>query len=147
MLHVAGFITVYEAFLGMEPHVDLFWRIFTGRAWSEGKPPRTASVGGFALQKKSRPPGSYPAYSPYDSNQGWHGEWFYIRNLVEASFPLFTRRKPKRQESWSWGLSNRQNKLDVIEVELQKLVQHGLDGVRVFHTFFCHRVTPLVERR
>ena len=27
-----------------------------------------------------------------------------------------------------------------------KVVQHGLNGLRVFHTFFCHRVTPLAER-
>ena len=74
VLHVAGFMTVCEAFLGMEPHVDFFRRIFTGRALSEGKPPRTAPVGGFALQKKLRPLGSYPAYSPCDSNRGWHGE-------------------------------------------------------------------------
>ena len=90
----------------MEPHVNLFWRIFTGRALSEGKPPRTAPVGGFALQKKSRPSGSYPAYSPYDSNRGWHGEWFYIRNPAEVSFPSFTRRRPERQESWLWGPSS-----------------------------------------
>ena len=32
-------------------------------------------------------------------------------------------------------------------MELQKLVQHGLDGLRVFHTFFRCRVTPLAERR
>ena len=25
-------------------------------------------------------------------------------------------------------------------------MQHGLDGLRVFHTFFRHRVTPLAER-
>jgi len=31
-------------------------------------------------------------------------------------------------------------------VELQKLVQLGLDGVRVFHTFFRRRVAPLAER-
>ena len=49
VLHVAGFMTIYEAFLGMEPHVDLFRRIFTGRALSEGKPPRTVLVGGFTL--------------------------------------------------------------------------------------------------
>ena len=49
VLHVAGFITIYEAFLGMEPHVDFFRRIFTGRALSEGKPPRTMPVGGFVL--------------------------------------------------------------------------------------------------
>ena len=48
-LHVASFITIYEAFHGMEPHVDLFWWIFIGRALSEGKPPKTASIGGFAL--------------------------------------------------------------------------------------------------
>ena len=31
-------------------------------------------------------------------------------------------------------------------MELQKLVQRGLDGVRVFHTLFHHRVALLVER-
>ena len=51
--------------------------------------------------------GSYPAYTPYDSNRGWHGEWFYIRNPVEAPFPPFTRRRPERRESWSWGPSSR----------------------------------------
>jgi len=25
-------------------------------------------------------------------------------------------------------------------------MQHGLNGLRVFHTFFRHRVVPLVER-
>jgi len=91
--HVASFITVCEAFLGMEPHVDLFRRVFTGQALSEGKPPRTTPVGGFALQKKPRPSGSYPAYSTCDSNRGWHGKWFYIRNPVEAPF---IRRRPER---------------------------------------------------
>ena len=49
VLHIIGFITIYEAFLRMEPHVVLFRRIFTRRALSEGKPPRTVPVGGFAL--------------------------------------------------------------------------------------------------
>ena len=49
VLHIASFITIYEAFLGMEPHVDRFRWIFSGRDLSEGKPPRITSVGGFAL--------------------------------------------------------------------------------------------------
>ena len=49
-------------------------------------------------------------------------EWFYIRNPVVAPFPPFTEKRPERQESWSWGPSSWQNKLEVIEVELQKLV-------------------------
>ena len=66
---------------------------------SEGKPPRIVPVGGFALQKKPKLLVPYPAYSPYDSNWGWHGEWFYIRNPVEAPFPTFTEERPERRES------------------------------------------------
>ena len=106
VLHIVGFVTICEAFLGMEPHVDPFQWIFTGHALSEGKPPRTAPVGGFTLQKKSMPSGSYPTYSPCDSNRRWHGEWFYIRNPAEALFLPFTRRRPERRESWSWGPSS-----------------------------------------
>ena len=36
--------------------------------------------------------------------------------------------------------------MEVIEEELRKLVRRGLDGVRVFHTLYHHRVAPLVER-
>ena len=75
-------------------------------------------MGGFALQKKSRPSGSYPAYSPCDSNWGWHQEWFYIRNPADTPFPPFIGRRPERRESWSWGPSSRQNKLGIIEAEL-----------------------------
>ena len=59
---------------------------------------------------------------------------------------MFTGKRPERRESWSWGPTHWQNKLEIIETELRRLVRHGLDGLWVFHTFFRHRVTPLVER-
>ena len=90
MLHISGFVTVYEAFLGMEPHVDLFRLFFSGRAMADWSSAEIAPVGGFALQRKPHAGGSYPAYSLCDSNRGWHGEWFYIRNPVGAPFPVFT---------------------------------------------------------
>ena len=31
-------------------------------------------------------------------------------------------------------------------MELWRLMRHGLDGLWVFHTFFRHRVAPLVQR-
>ena len=46
---VVGFVVVHEAFVGMEPYEDLLRRIFFGQALSVGKPPRTTSLGGFAL--------------------------------------------------------------------------------------------------
>ena len=52
-----------------------------------------------------------------------------------------------RWDSWSWGPSHREKKkVDIIEEELQKLMRRGLDGVRVFHTLYHHRVAPLAER-
>ena len=66
---------------------------------SKGKPHKITPVGGFALQKKPSASGAYPMYTPYDSNQGWHGEWFYIRNPVEAPFSSFTGRRPERRDS------------------------------------------------
>ena len=49
MPYVAGFVTVYEAFVRMEPYVDSFQRVFFGRALSERKTLRTTPMGGFAL--------------------------------------------------------------------------------------------------
>jgi len=71
VLHIAGFVTVYEAFLGMEPHTDLFRLFFFGRAMADWSSIEIAPVGGFALQWKPRAGGgSYPAYTPCDSNRG-----------------------------------------------------------------------------
>ena len=36
--------------------------------------------------------------------------------------------------------------MEVIEEELQKLVRSSLDGVRVFHTLYRHRVALLAKR-
>ena len=66
---------------------------------------------------------------------------------MEAPFPVFTGRRPERRESWSWGPFRREKKkVEIIKAELQKLVRCGLDGVRVFHTLYRHRVAPFAER-
>ena len=84
-----------------------------------GNPTKIAPVWGFTLQRKPSTGGSYPAYLPYDSNQGWHGEWFYIRNPVEAPFPAFTGGRPEKQDSWSWGCACKEKKkVEIIEEEL-----------------------------
>ena len=65
---------------------------------------------------------------------------------MEASFPAFIGGRPEKQDSWSWGYARKEKMVEVIEEELRKLVRGGLDGVRVFHTLFRRRVTPLAER-
>ncbi|RLN41540.1 retrotransposon protein, putative, unclassified [Panicum miliaceum] len=58
---------------------------------------------GFGLPKKPWLGGDYPAYTPSDSNHGWHDEWFYLKNPAEKPFPTYTGGRPERQESWTWG--------------------------------------------
>ena len=84
--------------------------------WSSAK---ITPVGGFTLQRKPQVGGSYPTYSPCDSNWGWHGEWFYIRNPTGAPFPAFTSGRPVKQKSWSWGYAHTErHKVEAIEEEL-----------------------------
>ncbi|RLN22071.1 hypothetical protein C2845_PM07G23000 [Panicum miliaceum] len=45
----------------------------------------------------------YPEYTPAESNKGWHGDLFYIRNPPEAPFPEFHGGRPVRDLSWTWG--------------------------------------------
>ena len=68
VLHITGFVTVCEAFLGMEPHMDFFRWLFSRQSLPVGNLPEATPVGGFALQRKLSAGGSYPAYIPYDSN-------------------------------------------------------------------------------
>ena len=49
VLHIAGFVTVCEAFLRMEPHADFLWQLFSERALPVGNPPEVAPVGGFTM--------------------------------------------------------------------------------------------------
>ena len=65
------------------------------------------SVGGFTLQKKPSTVGSYPMYIPYNSNRGWHREWFYIRKPAEAPFSPFTDGRLEKLESWLWDPASR----------------------------------------
>jgi hypothetical protein len=103
VLHIEGFVTLCEGFLGMDPHVNLFRAFFHTRGLSVKGDPKLAPVGCFGLQKKPHLLGDYPAYTPADSIRGWHEEWFYIRNPTEMLFPVFTGAHPMRKESWTWA--------------------------------------------
>ena len=49
VLHIAGIVTVCEAFFEMEAHADFFRWLFSGRTMTVGNPAETTPVGGFAL--------------------------------------------------------------------------------------------------
>ncbi|RLN13364.1 hypothetical protein C2845_PM09G08710 [Panicum miliaceum] len=75
VLHITGFVTLCEAFLGIEPHVGLFRAFFYGKTSpAKGKTSSATPVGGFGLQRRPRHDDVYPKYTPAESNKGWHGD-------------------------------------------------------------------------
>ncbi|RLM73710.1 putative gypsy-type retrotransposon RIRE2 [Panicum miliaceum] len=102
VLHIAGFVILCEAFLGIEPHVGLFWAFFYGKTSpAKGETSSAAPVGSFGLQRRPRHDDVYLEYTPADTNKGWHIDWFYIRNPPEAPFPEFHGERSVRDLSWT----------------------------------------------
>ena len=64
-----------------------------------------------------------------------------------GAVPPFHRQEAEEARELVVGPACRQKeKVEIFEAELQKLVWRDLDGVRVFHTLYHHRVAPLAER-
>lgn len=90
VVHIAGFVTLCEVFLRIEPHVDLFRAFFHRKISPVTGESSPAHVGGFGLQRRPLQGEDYSEYTPVNTNRGWHDEWFYIRNPVDAPFPKFS---------------------------------------------------------
>ena len=126
MLHLAGFIVIYEAFLGIEPYKDLFQRVFevkTRKAHgSDGG--MLAPVGEMNIQICYGASYNYPCLSLRSFNSGWHGNWFYIHDNVAAPLPQFSIAVPARLESWNWGCEWSQLKKVLEILRIVTITQH-----------------------
>ena len=87
ILHISIFVHLCEAFLGIEPHFDLFKYFFHLKPHPNES--KVDVVGGAGLQFRQ---GRKPKYIPYELSDkviDWKSVWFYIRNLY-SSLPLRT---------------------------------------------------------
>ena len=104
MLHLAGFIVIYEAFLGIEPYKDLFQRVFEVKTYkAQGSYGGVLTpVGEMNIQRCYGASHSYLCLPLRSSNSSWHGNWFYIRDNAAAPLPRFSIAVLVRLGSWSW---------------------------------------------
>ena len=102
LLHLSIFITICEAFLGIEPHFGLWKRIFFLKRQGG-----SVVIGGvaFAVRKDTR----YFDFPLIESIQGWKQKWFYLREdapHLRSALPPFkdvSTIKPKK--SWKNTIS------------------------------------------
>ncbi|KAK1616092.1 hypothetical protein QYE76_021609 [Lolium multiflorum] len=78
ILHLSIFVTVCEAFLGIEPHWGLWRKIFYVKRHNDSNGPPVVGGVGFVVRKEV----DYFDYPMKESVQGWRNKWFYLRDPV-----------------------------------------------------------------
>jgi hypothetical protein len=104
----AIFVAVYEGYLGMEPHWNLWLHLFraehfTKKAGERGVR-RAVHAESCTLQVRSGRGEQYILAQLISSNSGWHDRWFYLCN-DDDQLPRFSGRVlMSRKENWSYGI-------------------------------------------
>ncbi|KAK1692073.1 hypothetical protein QYE76_008770 [Lolium multiflorum] len=152
ILHISIFITLCEAFLGVQPNWALWKRIFFCRR--NGSPNVAYNIGGVVISV--RPTVDYFDVKLPDSVQGWRKKWLYIQEenhgCAEDNIPPFDgAEKIFRRRSWDAEATEEErasteNLMARIH-ELQNTRGKELSGIQITAYFLRTRVQPLQARK
>ena len=72
----------------------------------------------------------YPLMCLSSSNKGWHSQWFYVRDDVNAPLPKYSGRLIEEAlESWKWGVLTKEKKhITNLLATLLALKNQGVKG-------------------
>jgi hypothetical protein len=151
ILHIACFVTLYESFLGIEPHFLLWRSIFwlcPNVALS-----RKSELGGAVVSV--RPEAQYLEFSMSASVQGWRTKWFYIKDhkaSLEDEYglaPFDASKELKKLASWDSPSSDAEMEQIPLLTRIQALKGGkggALLGIQLMAFFVQRRVQPLQHR-
>ncbi|KAK1680884.1 hypothetical protein QYE76_041732 [Lolium multiflorum] len=151
ILHLYIFITVCEAFLGIDPHWGLWRKIFYVKRHNDSNGPPVVRGVGFVVRKEV----GYLDYPMKESVQGWRNKWFYLRDPLvpgrRSNLPPFEDKliaKPKK--SWQNTLSP-EERLTADRLFDQIVILRNTEGLKMCGTevvsvFLQRRVQPLMSR-
>ncbi|KAK1630817.1 hypothetical protein QYE76_005132 [Lolium multiflorum] len=152
VLHISIFITLCEAFLGVQPNWALWKRIFFCRR--NGSPNVAYNIGGVVISV--RPTVDYFDVKLPDSVQGWRKKWLYIQEenhgCAEDNIPPFDgAEKIFRRRSWDAEATEEERASTETLMarihELQNTRGKELSGIQITAYFLRTRVQPLQARK
>jgi hypothetical protein len=136
--HIAIFIHFYEAFIGIEPHWDLFCFLFRVKPQPTAK--NLSVVGGAGIQLRQQAGDRYLSYKFPSNIPGWKNHWFYIENHA-PQFPEKSGKPPVVRPEWNTELSR--GVLDQVDELLAIIAAHkeiGVTGASITFSFFERRI-------
>ncbi|KAK1650706.1 hypothetical protein QYE76_068511 [Lolium multiflorum] len=152
ILHISIFITLCEAFLGVQPNWALWKRIFFCRR--NGSSNVAYNIGGVVISVRSSV--NYFDVKLPDSVQGWRKKWLYIREenhgCAEDNIPPFDgAEKILRRRSWdAEATEEERTSTEALMTrihELQNTRGKELSGIQITAYFLRTRVQPLQARK
>jgi hypothetical protein len=132
MLHIATFVMMCEALIGIDPHFDLWNHFFCAQLpWGSGA--EAVVSGGMDIHVKSR-----HDVDPYFDLpmprfvKRWHITWFFLRNDVAAPLPVLMGNCPVPHPNWEYKVAKKDlHKLQPLCELVQQLQQEGLTNVHL----------------
>jgi hypothetical protein len=105
MMTLSGFTTLCEAYLGIWPNVELFWRLFYFKTQTLDSIPVTCGVASFYARKTT----GFLKLMGKESCKKWQRSFFYAQNLGKdvnhVNLPPFELGGPGERDNWSTSLS------------------------------------------
>ncbi|RLN11340.1 hypothetical protein C2845_PM09G12760, partial [Panicum miliaceum] len=139
--HIFIFIHFCEAFLGIEPHFDLFCYFF--HLLPQPSSDKQVVVGRVGLQFKQGNGKEYIKYKTPTNHSGWRELWFYIGNHQPALAERTPWKAVQRPE-WNETLT-RSEMVQVTDLVLfiSALKKMSVTGASVLLSMFKGRIQPL----
>jgi hypothetical protein len=139
--HIAIYIHFCEAFLGIEPHWDLFRFLFRVKPQPTSKNP--SIVGGAGIQFRQQAGDRYLSYKFSSNIPGWKSHWFYIGNHVPQLLER-SGKPPVLRPEWNTKLSR--GDMDQVDELLAIIAAHkkiGVTGTSIMFSFIKRRIQPI----
>jgi hypothetical protein len=144
ILHATAFVTLCEAFLGVESPLNLWSHFFRVRLRHDSGV-GVASLGSVDISvctgTGTEPYFLIPQPGPL---VGWWKTWFLLKDEAEALLPTFMGGCPIPHPYWEFGVTQSDfPHLQPLLKMVQGLLKKGLTGEEILQTFLSHGVQPL----
>jgi hypothetical protein len=122
ILHIATFMTLCEAYMGIAPHFDLWNYFFHVRCPQNPDAELTILGAWFFMSKSGHGVDPYFNIPIPRSMKGWQKMWFYLRNDADVPLPAFTNHHPIPLPTWGYMVARKVlDKLHPMHEVLQQL--------------------------
>jgi hypothetical protein len=145
---LAAFVTLCDAYLGIDPDLDQWKYFFYVRRPQDSEAELMNSGGAVIRVKLGHGADPYLEIPMPRSMKGWQKKWFYLKNNDSAPLPVFPGGRPVPLTSWGEGAARKDLcKIQTLREYLQQLQQEGLTRIHILGMFFSRWILPLQMQR